>query len=219
MRTYQYLEFDGFRSKFTSKLRQLENDFSQNSNSIKKFRKELKTGAGSGNGLNSPNVCNSTSHMRYKEVCISVHLNQHFTQADAARKCIDTYGKQANLVTLNDQKKEEAVFDFAHATLVADLNSRTDDQRRSRRKNQKEVFFWMGLEQKRRSWWYPNGRKVDIQTDYFSLGAPSHPCVTIGPFDPRKQQSKQKMWITKSCREMNKFICEYPIMTRIKQVN
>ena len=77
--------------------------------------------------------------------------------------------------------------------LVADLNQSAANDRRGRRKNSKEAFFWMGLEQKRRSWWYPNGRKVDIQTDYFSLGAPSHPCVTIGPFDARKAQQKRKI--------------------------
>ena len=114
--------------------------------------------------------------------------------------------------------KEEAVFQHIHKILADEREDRKRKTRQvektSRRKKARDVFFWVGLEQKRRSWWYPNGRKVDIQTDYFSLGAPSHPCVTIGPFDPRRAQSKKKMWITKSCRDMNRIICEYPILSQ-----
>lgn len=189
MRTYQYLEFDGFRAKFTSKLRQLEADFDGQTRTVKKMKADLT------NEKSQIMVCNSTSHLRFNDVCISVHVQEHFTHSDAARKCLDIYGPAANLVTLNDERKEEAVFNFAHTMLVADLNSSDNLDRRGRRKPNKEVFFWMGLEQKRRSWWYPNGRKVDIQTDYFSLGAPSHPCVTIGPFDARKAQSKRKIGV------------------------
>ena len=128
-------------------------------------------------------------------------------------------------MTLNDAMKEDAVFQHIHKILAEEKEVSRGSRRKtretpgeksgSRRKKARDVFFWVGLEQKRRSWWYPNGRKVDIQTDYFSLGAPSHPCVTIGPFDPRRAQSKKKMWITKSCRDMNRIICEYPILSQL----
>jgi hypothetical protein len=133
-------------------------------------------------------LCEKRGDVKFGGVCMTKMMDEKVEQDEAERICVEKFGRDANLLVLNDKRKENV--------LRSDLLSTELE----------ETQFWMCVrksEARDKRWTYPTGTLVGWE-DYFPFSGREN-CVKVST-----SSIAAGYWQTTACNVPGYFICEYP---------